>query len=132
MTGQGIHTDGANNGGMVCLERSNTNGAETQFHANIDGTCPLTKPFILEPGQGVFFKDNKVLHHAMDMSKALPELDARRTMIVLLDVSELFLLGKPNPNNTQRSQKSAIKLKNQATMHTVQSDNFVFDNLLYM
>ena len=112
VTGQGIHTDGSNNQGIVCIERYNTNGAETQFHGNLDGSRPLTQPFALAPRQGVFFKDNIMYHTVLNMSKKAPEIGARRTVLLITDFAEMFLFGKENPNNTLHSQKSEIKLRN--------------------
>ena len=112
VTGQGVHTDGANNQAIICIERYNTQGAETQFYSDMDGNYPLTEPFILESGQGVFFRDNKLYHSVLNMTKILPQVGARRTVLLITDFAEMFLLGKENPNNTLRSLKSAIKLKN--------------------
>lgn len=99
VTGQGVHTDGANNQGIFCIERINTRGAETQFYADKDGSHPLTKPFVLEPKQGVLFKDNKMYHTVHKMSKSDAAFGARRTVLLISDFAEMFLLGKKNPTN---------------------------------
>ena len=123
VTGQGVHSDGANNQGIIVIERNNTHGAETQFFENIDGSNPLTEPFILNPTQGVFFRDNKMYHTVHSMSKSKPNLDARRTILLITDFAEMFLLGKSNPNNSLQSLKSKIKLKNTVSNSIPNSDS---------
>ena len=112
VTGQGIHTDGSNNQGIVCIERDNIAGAETQFHYKLDGTCPMTDPFTLEPGHSVFFKDNQMYHSVSNMTKRNSDSTSRRTVLLISDTAEMYLLGKQNPNNTLQANESNIKLKN--------------------
>ena len=115
VTGEGIHTDRSNNTGIFCIERNNTSGAETQFHHNLYGTQPLNEPFILEPGQGVIFKDNQIYHSVSEMKEKIPNSFNRRTVLVISDSAQMYLLGKENPNNRLKTNKSIVRLKNVVT-----------------
>ena len=63
MTGQGIHTDGADRAMLVCLHRGDKiEGAENVFHASLDGMEPLCEELPLQNREGLYFKDNSLYH----------------------------------------------------------------------
>ena len=64
ITGQGIHSDGADRAALVCLHRgSSIIGAQNQFHAQLDGSKPLSEFITLENSDGCVFKDNDIFHY---------------------------------------------------------------------
>ena len=144
VTGEGIHTDGSNNTGIFCIEQNNTSGAETQFHHNLYGTQLLNEPSIFKGlsywgisywGQGVILKENKIYHSVSEMTEKIPESFARRTVLVINDSAQMFLLGRQNPNNrlkTKRSIKNVahkmFQLKNAGMELTEKQESEVMEN----
>mmetsp|Transcript_34291 Transcript_34291/g.67418 ORF Transcript_34291/g.67418 Transcript_34291/m.67418 type:complete len:290 (-) Transcript_34291:194-1063(-) len=99
ITGQGIHTDGSDRALLLCINRENTNGAANQFHGSLDGEDPLCEPRVLQPGEGVFFKDNELFHYVTPGVQSFPEVDLKRTLILMHWPAEHHLVGGNNPNN---------------------------------
>ncbi len=62
ITGQGIHTDGASQAILVCLERENVSGAENSFFKDLDGKEQIGKEEVLNEGDAVLFRDNELYH----------------------------------------------------------------------
>ena len=80
ITGQGIHTDGANLAALVCIDRQNVKGALNTFHGNLNGSKPMCKPTVLEPGKVAYFKDNSLYHHGVFTLPLTPHLTAHHTL----------------------------------------------------
>ena len=80
VTGQGIHTDGANLAALLCIHRQNVKGALNTFHDNLLGSQPLCEPTVLEPGKIAYFKDNSLYHHGVFTLPLTPHLTAHHTL----------------------------------------------------
>uniref|UniRef100_A0A7S4MB09 2OG-Fe dioxygenase family protein n=1 Tax=Odontella aurita TaxID=265563 RepID=A0A7S4MB09_9STRA len=117
VTGQGIHTDGADHALLVCLHRgSGVEGAMNQFHANLDGSEPLCEPKILEQGTAAFFKDNELYHHVspicLNEAMSSSEKDGNtRTILLLHSPAEIYMQGFSNKLNLLTRRDSAVKLR---------------------
>jgi len=120
ITGQGIHTDGTERVGMVCLHRgSAVRGAANQFHKSLDGTEPLCNPFVLNPGDAVFFKDDELYHCVSPGSCSSIEDDAEehnpacaRTILLIASPAEDQMIGKLTKTTNRLSRRpSAISLR---------------------
>jgi len=99
ITGQGIHTDGADRAVLVCLHRGDgVVGAHNQFHGSIDGSKPLCEPFALMPGNAVLWKDNEIFHY-VTRGAGTEGSDNNRTIMIMHSPGEMFLLGATNENN---------------------------------
>ncbi|CAL4112146.1 unnamed protein product [Meganyctiphanes norvegica] len=107
ITGQGIHTDGCDDAMLVCIDRDNVQGAESQFHASLDGTQPLGDSTILEAGDGVIFRDNKLFHYVTKATTTEPV--ARRTMILIH--SPFDGSGDLNPTNQYGTNDATVQLR---------------------
>ena len=95
----------------------------------------MNEPFILEPGQGVIFKDNQIYHSVSEMKEKIPNSFNRRTVLVISDSAQMYLLGKENPNNrlkTKRSIKNVahkmFQLKNAGMELTEKQESEVMEN----
>eukprot|EP00927_Polykrikos_kofoidii_P049676 TRINITY_DN43703_c0_g1_i1.p1 TRINITY_DN43703_c0_g1~~TRINITY_DN43703_c0_g1_i1.p1 ORF type:complete len:335 (+),score=23.33 TRINITY_DN43703_c0_g1_i1:134-1138(+) len=139
ITGQGIHTDGADRACIVCLHRgARIEGAGNQFHAALDGSAPLCEPLILENGDACYFKDNEIYHYvtrgtvkrsgcssveknqiagsdADDGSISFGESsnahDRARTILIMHAPAELYMIGTGNHRNTLGTRVSVVKLR---------------------
>ena len=116
MTGQGIHTDGADRAMLVCLHRGDKlEGAENVFHASLDGTEPLCEELPLQNREGLYFKDNSLYHTvtraAVGKYQNLEQVS--RTMMIVHAPAEIYMQGLPNPNNTLGANESDVKLRGQ-------------------
>ncbi|CAL4098804.1 unnamed protein product, partial [Meganyctiphanes norvegica] len=107
VTGQGIHTDGSDDAMLVCIDRNNVQGAENQFHAALDGTQPLGNSTILEAGDGVIFRDNKLFHYVTDATTTVPL--ARRTLILIHSPEDGS--GNVNPTNQYGTNDATVQLR---------------------
>lgn len=106
VTGQGIHTDGADRAMLVCLHRGEKiEGAENEFHASLDGMEPLCEALPLQNREGLYFKDNSLYHTVtrVVVSKHENLEQVSRTMMIMHAPAEIYMQGLPNPNNTQYS-----------------------------
>ena len=116
VTGQGIHTDGADRAMLVCLYRGDKlEGAENVFHASLDGEEPLCEELPLQNREGLYFKDNS-LYHTVTRAGAgkYQSLDqVTRTMMIMHALAEIYMQGLPNPNNTLGANESDVKLRDQ-------------------
>lgn len=116
VTGQGIHTDGADRAMLVCLHRGDKlEGAENVFHASLDGTEPLCEELPLQNREGLYFKDNS-LYHTVTRAAAgkYQNLEqVSRTMMIMHAPAEIYMQGLPNPNNTLGANESDVKLRGQ-------------------
>ena len=109
LTGQGIHTDGADRALLVVLNRRNIDGARNAIYRDIQGKDAVVEPFVLEEGDGLFWKDNQVFHHVepaqvKDTAVHDPSYPqeggcGRRTVIIIHYPAMHYITGEPNPNN---------------------------------
>ncbi|MEM9276064.1 MAG: 2OG-Fe dioxygenase family protein [Cyanobacteria bacterium P01_F01_bin.143] len=100
LTGQGIHSDGADRGILVCLQRNNIKGAESAIYADINGKRSLINPFILNEGHAILWHDNQVFHDVQPAQPIDPEKKGTRTILIAHYPAIHYLKGTVNPNNT--------------------------------
>ncbi|MEM7796509.1 MAG: 2OG-Fe dioxygenase family protein [Cyanobacteria bacterium P01_C01_bin.118] len=100
LTGQGIHSDGADRAMLVCLQRQNVNDAKNGIYRDLRGHRPVLDPFILEEGHGLLWKDNQVFHYVAPAQLKNPMVDGSRTVLIAHYPAFHYLSGQPNPNNT--------------------------------
>ncbi len=100
VTEQGIHTDGAEEAAIVCLQRKNVSGACTELYEDIRGEHPLLQDKFLQPGDGLFFRDNQVYHSVTPISPKNPEEGPALRTVMLMHTDSAYLLdGLANKNN---------------------------------
>ncbi|NJN39508.1 MAG: 2OG-Fe dioxygenase family protein [Acaryochloridaceae cyanobacterium CSU_3_4] len=63
LTGQGIHSDGADRAILVCLDRNNITGANNAVYGDLAGHQVILPAFQLEEGHAMLWHDDKVFHH---------------------------------------------------------------------
>jgi len=100
LTGQGIHSDGADRAILVCLERNNIQGAENAIYADLEGKRALINPFVLEEGHAMLWHDNQVFHDVQPAQVTDPTLESSRTVLIAHYPAAHYLNGTVNPNNT--------------------------------
>lgn len=100
LTGQGIHSDGADRAMLVCLQRDNVIHAESAIYHDLNGQRAVLDPFILEEGHGLLWQDNQVFHHVAPAHLADTHTDGSRTVLIAHYPAFHYLIGKTNPNNT--------------------------------
>ncbi|MBE9068225.1 2OG-Fe dioxygenase family protein [Leptolyngbya cf. ectocarpi LEGE 11479] len=115
LTGQGIHSDGADRAMLVCLQRDNVTHAESAIYHDLKGHRAVLDPFILQQGHGLLWQDNQVFHHVAPAQLADPHMDGSRTVLIAHYPAFHYLSGKPNPNNTlgtnQVSSRRRLRLQ---------------------
>ena len=100
VTEQGIHTDGADEAALVCLERKNVSGAWSELYEDIRGERPILQDKILQPGDALWFRDNQVYHNVTSISPKDPEQGpALRTMLLMHTDAAYLMDGLENKNN---------------------------------
>ena len=99
-TGQGIHSDGANHGGIVVLSRENIIGATNSIYNDLKGEDRVFGPVDVQPGEMILWKDNKIFHEVSPATLQANKTKGSRAVIVILDAAEMFMTGIPNPDNT--------------------------------
>ena len=134
MTGQGIHTDGADRAMLVCLHRGDKlEGAENVFHASLDGMEPLCEELPLQNREGLYFKDNSLYHTVTraQVGKYQNLEQVSRTMMIMHAPAEIYMQGLPNPNNTLGANESDVKLRGQTerSERLTQRDSRLGDHL---
>ena len=100
ITGQGIHSDGADKAILVCLERNNIAGAESAIYADLDGKRSLIEPFVLSEGSAMLWHDNRVFHHVQPARVVEADKESTRTVLIAHYPAIHYLQGTVNPNNT--------------------------------
>ncbi len=100
LTGQGIHTDGADRAILVCLERNNIEGAKNAIYTDLEGNSALINPFVLEEGHGLLWHDNQVFHNVEPAQSIEKEKEGTRTVLIAHYPAIHYLTGTINPNNT--------------------------------
>ena len=100
ITGQGIHTDGADVAAIVCIERDGVEGAENVFYADLQGKVALCDKTLLQPGTAAYFCDNRLYHYVSRADKQEGrEEPGRRTVMILHSPGEMYLSGVANERN---------------------------------
>ena len=100
LTGQGIHTDGADRAILVCLERNNVEGAESTIYGDLEGRQSLIEPFVLEEGHAMVWQDNQVFHDVRPARVLDGEGEGSRTVLIAHYPAIHYLTGAANPKNT--------------------------------
>ena len=100
LTGQGIHSDGADKAILVCLERNNIQGAENAIYTDINGERAAIAPFTLNPGQALLWHDNQVFHHIQPARVLPPATEGSRTILIAHYPATYYLTGNANPGNS--------------------------------
>ena len=100
LTGQGIHSDGADRAMLVCLERTNITGAESAIYADLEGKRSLIDPFVLKEGQAMLWHDNQVFHDVQPVQVIDAEQEGTRTVLIAHYPAIHYLKGTVNTNNT--------------------------------
>jgi hypothetical protein len=111
VTGQGIHTDGASQAMLFCLERTNVDGAENSFFKDLDGKEQVEDEEILHEGDAVFFHDNKVYHYVSPASQEDISKLMRRSIMLIHSPADQYLRGDLSKDNNGGTQKASIKLR---------------------
>ncbi|MEM8722020.1 MAG: 2OG-Fe dioxygenase family protein [Cyanobacteria bacterium P01_G01_bin.39] len=114
LTGQGIHTDGADRAMLVCLERNNITGAKNAIYADLEGKRSLVEPFVLREGQAMLWHDNQVFHDVQPAQIIAPEKEGTRTVLIAHYPAIHYLKGTVNPNNNlgTNTVEQKIRLRN--------------------
>ncbi len=99
LTGQGIHSDGAERAILVCLERNNIRGAKNAVYLDLEGEKPVLNPFILKQGEGMLWHDNEVFHHVEPAQPLHDNQESSRTVLIAHYPATHYLTGTVNPNN---------------------------------
>ncbi|MEO0867392.1 MAG: 2OG-Fe dioxygenase family protein [Cyanobacteria bacterium J06642_11] len=99
LTGQGIHSDGADRAILVCLQRDNITHAENALYCDLEGQQPMLSPFVLQEGQAMLWHDNQVFHWVAPARLDCPHRSGRRTVLIAHYPAFHYLSGQTNPNN---------------------------------
>ena len=99
LTGQGIHSDGADRALLICLDRNNIEGAENAIYADLDGAKSLINPFVLNEGHALLWHDNQVFHDVQPAKVADASIQGSRTVLIAHYPATQYLNGTVNPNN---------------------------------
>lgn len=100
LTGQGIHSDGADRAMLVCLERENVVGAHSSVFEDTDGRRPIIDRVVLEEGNVMFWKDNEIYHYVEPARLENAEYDGTRTVMIAHYPAMHYITGNSNPSNT--------------------------------
>lgn len=111
ITGQGIHTDGADRAGIICIDRVNVEGAENALYADLEGKDELFSSSVLKEGDALFFKDNSLYHSVSDAKPIDPKKDLKRTVVIMHYPGLHYLTGNDNASNLLKRRSSEIKLR---------------------
>ncbi|MEL6384624.1 MAG: 2OG-Fe dioxygenase family protein [Cyanobacteria bacterium J06626_18] len=122
LTGQGIHSDGADRAMLACLARENITAARNAIYADLAGDRALIDPFVLEEGHALMWHDNKVFHHVEPAQVIDPQQAGTRTVLIAHYPATHYMSGRTNSNNTlgTRLVDSSRQLRNS---HEAQESN---------
>ena len=102
ITGQGIHTDGAEEAMIVCLERKNVHpkSAKNALYEDVMGDRVVMYPRALQEAEAVFWRDNEVYHEVSHIAPLCKEDGpAIRTVMLLHADSSYAIDGRKNERN---------------------------------
>lgn len=100
LTGQGIHSDGADRAMLICLERDNVKGAKSSVYEDAHGHRPIISPRVIKEGQVLFWKDNEIYHYVEPAELENKIIMGKRTVMIAHYPAMQYITGEPNPNNT--------------------------------
>ena len=100
LTGQGIHSDGADRAMLLCLQRDNVENARSSVFEDVDGERRIVDRHVLREGHALFWKDNEIYHYVEPAKLADKSRSGRRTVMIAHYPAMMYVTGKPNPNNT--------------------------------
>lgn len=100
LTGQGIHTDGADRAMLLCLERNDIEGAENAIYGDLEGKESLIEPFILTEGHAMVWQDNQVFHDVRPARVKGSRTEGSRTVLIAHYPAVHYLTGTMNPQNS--------------------------------
>ena len=115
LTGQGIHSDGADKAIIVCLKRDNIEGAENAIFQDLDGRHPIISPHVLDEGDALVWEDNKSFHHVSSASVSDLGENGKRTILIAHYPAIHYLDGSYNPNNTLGS--NVVEVSQRLRLH---------------
>ncbi|KAL7569798.1 hypothetical protein ACA910_008812 [Epithemia clementina (nom. ined.)] len=99
-TGEGIHCDGVDVCMMSVLRRDNIAGAGNAAFDDIHGERARFGPKVLQPGECLFWRDNRVYHYVEPTRLVDQSKPGCRTVLVIGYPGIHQVLGIRNPNNT--------------------------------
>lgn len=111
VTGQGIHSDGANSAAMLIISRKNVKGAVSGVYADLDGRKPLMQQ-VLDPGAAVYWRDNSIYHDVSDICLTNPSVAGERTVMIIHTDAQYFLTGDTNIGNNLGTNSAENQLRN--------------------
>lgn len=100
LTGQGIHSDGADVAMIAVLRRDNVAGACSAVFADPAGNNSLFGPQPLQGGEAVFWQDNAVYHYVEPARRLDKSKNGYRTVLIAHYPATHYISGKKNVNNT--------------------------------
>ena len=102
ITGQGIHTDGAEEAMIVCLERKNVHpkSAKNALYEDVAGDRVVMRPRALQAAEAIFWKDNEIYHAVSHIAPlCMEDGPAIRTVMLLHADSSYLIDGRKNERN---------------------------------
>jgi len=100
LTGQGIHSDGADVAMIAVLRRENVAGACSAVFADPAGENTLFGPQPLQGGEVVYWQDNAVYHYVEPARRFDRKKKGYRTVLIAHYPATHYISGKKNLNNT--------------------------------
>lgn len=100
LTGQGIHSDGADVAMLAVLRRENIAGARSAVFADPAGRHTLFGPQPLQAGQVMYWQDNAVYHYVEPARRLDKSRNGYRTVLIAHYPATHYISGEGNPNNT--------------------------------
>lgn len=100
LTGQGIHSDGADVAMLAVLRRENISGARSAVFADPKGKNTIFGPQPLRGGEVMFWQDNAVFHYVEPASRTDDGNTGYRTVLIAHYPATHYITGEKNPNNT--------------------------------
>jgi len=100
LTGQGIHSDGADCAMLACLRRENVSGARSAVFRDADGDDSVVSPHVLEEGEVLFWRDNEVYHYVEPARLVDDECDGTRAVLIAHYPAMHYITGGQNMKNT--------------------------------
>lgn len=99
LTGQGIHSDGADRAMLACLKRENVFGARNAVFFDSLGKQMVVPPTTLEEGEVLFWEDNAVYHYVEPAQLLDDSHSGERTVLIAHYPAEHYISGHSNLNN---------------------------------
>lgn len=100
LTGQGLHSDGANRAILACLKRDNVRGARNAVFQDRDAEVLLLGPTVLNEGEVMFWEDNSTYHYVEPATLDDPSKPGSRTVLIAHYPAYYAVTGEMNPENT--------------------------------